>query len=123
MTEADLTFKGIVLMIWNSPETGAFFLGALAATLMLAADYYRLTPKFRPQITWRWFLESVIYCLFGGLASALLQYSSELDKTLKIQALAVGISWPTLVNNLRKRYEVKDFLASGDDAPVEEVNS
>lgn len=121
MTVEDLTIKGIIVLVWNRPETGAFFLGALSSSLILAADYYRLTPKFRPEITFRWFCGSVFYCLFGGLASGLLQYSSELDKTLKIQAIAVGVSWPALVNNLRKRYEVKDFLTSGVDAPVEEV--
>lgn len=123
MNETDFSIKNIFLIIWERPELGAFFLGAIAASLMLAADYYRLTPKFRPTVTFRWLFGSFIYCLFGGVAAAILQYCSDVDKTLKIHAFAVGISWPNLMNNLRKRYEVKDFLASGDDAPVEEVQS
>lgn len=97
----------------------SFIVGLLGAFLSNVSSEYLIERKSSVILNGFW--KKLVFSVLGGICAALAQMIEGSDKTLILQALTIGASWPRFVNRFKKQHDFQEFVDSDDDAPAKRV--
>jgi hypothetical protein len=97
----------------------SFAIGLIGAFLSIVSSEYLIEKN--KDVILKGFWKKLVFSILGGICATLAQMIEGSDKTLILQALTIGASWPRFVSRFKKQHDFKEFVDSDEDVPTKRI--